>query len=461
MSAATTGQQGLAALDKRDWATAISKLTKAIESSPSPKWLIARSKALVGTSQFPEAFADAELAYHLALDRGNRDLMMEAQYRRAVVLFRLKKYADADVCLAWVMAACLGGRLADAEKLALDGVVDAEGRYNVSKEEVQALLSEKLEGAEGQSTDPAAKLSNLKDSANSKFRRMAGTLRLSVLHGMHASPEDDPGRRLTISIVPPKVDRAAKLRDAKSSAPATAAATTAAPKPLRIDAYESDKVQTVSLFTKNTDAQEFKLEWLGESSLSVGPFPDEPTGTVTLELGGAADAVGTTFSVRPTKVELRIAKAAPGKWNTPKLHYPNAAPQTQSGKAVAPPPPASDEKKAPSLPKGKAPESAPILPKAQTTTVRDVPPSYPTSSRTGPKNWEAIVGDDDDDDADAGDPNAWFKKLYAGGTDEQRRAMMKSFTESNGTALSTDWSDVGGRKVETKPPDGVEAREWE
>ena len=39
--------------------------------------------------------------------------------------------------------------------------------------------------------------------------------------------------------------------------------------------------------------------------------------------------------------------------------------------------------------------------------------------------------------------------------------MMKSFTESNGTALSTDWDDVGRRKVETVPPEGVEPKKWE
>ena len=32
--------------------------------------------------------------------------------------------------------------------------------------------------------------------------------------------------------------------------------------------------------------------------------------------------------------------------------------------------------------------------------------------------------------------------------------MMKSYQESNGTALSTDWNDVKKGKVETRPPDG-------
>ena len=39
--------------------------------------------------------------------------------------------------------------------------------------------------------------------------------------------------------------------------------------------------------------------------------------------------------------------------------------------------------------------------------------------------------------------------------------MMKSFQESNGTVLSTNWNEVGKEKVEMKPPDSMEFRKWE
>ena len=35
---------------------------------------------------------------------------------------------------------------------------------------------------------------------------------------------------------------------------------------------------------------------------------------------------------------------------------------------------------------------------------------------------------------------------------------VQSFTESNGTTLSTNWKDVGKGKVETKPPEGMFAK---
>ncbi len=96
-------------------------------------------------------------------------------------------------------------------------------------------------------------------------------------------------------------------------------------------------------------------------------------------------------------------------------------------------------------------------------------PSYPTSSKSGPKNWDKLAdeftkkekasnddkeGNSDEDmkvesDEEGGDAvDSFFKKLYKGADPDTRRAMMKSFQESNGTALSTNWDEVGKKRVE-------------
>lgn len=124
--------------------------------------------------------------------------------------------------------------------------------------------------------------------------------------------------------------------------------------------------------------------------------------------------------------------------------------------------------------------------------------AYPSSSRKQ-HNWDDIVKQSAEEDEQLSkefskDPNAGgdaalnqlFQKLYADATDDQRRAMIKSYQESNGTALSTDWNDVGKasvpcsctpapvcrvhhafvlprrsqRKVETHPPDSMVAKKF-
>lgn len=110
-----------------------------------------------------------------------------------------------------------------------------------------------------------------------------------------------------------------------------------------------------------------------------------------------------------------------------------------------------------------------------TTAPATAKPYYPTSSKSGPKDWDKLAKElaakpkkeegepveDDYDSDDGGDPvNGFFKKLYKDADEDTRRAMMKSYIESNGTALSTNWTEVGKGKVETSPPEGMEAKGW-
>ncbi|KAL8189834.1 UNVERIFIED_CONTAM: Suppressor of G2 allele of SKP1 [Gekko kuhli] len=89
---------------------------------------------------------------------------------------------------------------------------------------------------------------------------------------------------------------------------------------------------------------------------------------------------------------------------------------------------------------------------------------YPSSSHYT-RNWDKLVGEIKEEEKNEkleGDAalNKLFQQIYSDGTDEVRRAMNKSFMESGGTVLSTNWSDVGKRKVEVNPPDDMEWKKF-
>lgn len=186
-----------------------------------------------------------------------------------------------------------------------------------------------------------------------------------------------------------------------------------------------------------------------EAAPYVKPGDREATSTILLD--GEIIPEGSRWSATPRKIELVLQKAAPGvKWKTwgeEQIGGGDTLIETTQASAPASTPAASEPVEVP------APAPAPK------ENVKPTGPAYPTSSKSGPKNWDKVV--EGDDDEDKSDVNKFFKELYKGATPEQQRAMMKSFVESNGTALSTDWSDVGSRKVETIPPEGVEAKKWE
>ena len=84
-----------------------------------------------------------------------------------------------------------------------------------------------------------------------------------------------------------------------------------------------------------------------------------------------------------------------------------------------------------------------------------------SASNTKTKDWDKVVREiEKDADKPEGDAalNTLFQQIYGGADPDTQRAMQKSFVESNGTCLSTNWSEVGAKPVETKPPEGMVAK---
>merc|ERR1712080_4616 len=82
------------------------------------------------------------------------------------------------------------------------------------------------------------------------------------------------------------------------------------------------------------------------------------------------------------------------------------------------------------------------------------------------KNWDRVAVDlekelgDDKAEGEAA-LNEMFQKIYADSSDETKRAMNKSFSESGGTVLSTNWNEIKEGKTEVKAPDGMEWKKWD
>lgn len=64
----------------------------------------------------------------------------------------------------------------------------------------------------------------------------------------------------------------------------------------------------------------------------------------------------------------------------------------------------------------------------------------------GKKDWNKIEKEIEKEEEEekklVKEPQDLFRNIYAISSDEVRRAMNKSFQESNGTCLSTDWNEV-------------------
>lgn len=182
-------------------------------------------------------------------------------------------------------------------------------------------------------------------------------------------------------------------------------------------------------------------------SVSLSTTPPQ---SLELQLFDSIDSANSSYKVFSTKVDVVLKKANPGvRWTTLEAAVGDAAPPSYDNATAGPSSSAS-----------------------ATTTTSAIPPApfpAPSSSSRPRSKWDNLQLDDgEDDDAEAkntearsaGGVDAFFQKLYADADDDTKRAMMKSYSESGGTSLSTNWAEVGKGEVRARPPDGMEARKW-
>ncbi|XP_021764996.1 protein SGT1 homolog B-like [Chenopodium quinoa] len=220
-----------------------------------------------------------------------------------------------------------------------------------------------------------------------------------------------------------------------ASAPAVdghSSPTTALPvsKPkFRHEFYQKPEEVVVTVFAKGIPAKDVAVDF-GEQILSVTiDLPGEEPYHLQPRLFGKIIPAKCRYDVLSTKIEIRLAKAEPIQWTS--LEYVKDV----------------------------------VVPQKINISTPAQRPSYPSSKHRG-VDWdklEAQVKKEEKDEKLDGDAalNKFFQDIYRDADEDTRRAMQKSFVESNGTVLSTNWKDVGAKKVDGTPPDGMEMKKWE
>ncbi|XP_032878192.1 protein SGT1 homolog isoform X1 [Amblyraja radiata] len=188
---------------------------------------------------------------------------------------------------------------------------------------------------------------------------------------------------------------------------------------IKHDWYQTDSHIIITIMIKNANKDDVKVEFAEKSVSASMKFSPEDEYSLKLHLLHPVIVQCCAVKVLGAKIELKMKKTEAMRWE--KLE-------------------------------GVAPDVKYFMP--------EQPQPYPSSSQNT-KNWDKLVTEikkEENDEKPEGDAalNQLFQKIYADGSDEVKRAMNKSFTESGGTVLSTNWTEVGTKPVAVNPPDDME-----
>lgn len=177
---------------------------------------------------------------------------------------------------------------------------------------------------------------------------------------------------------------------------------------MKYDWYQTETAVTVTVLLKNAADKNYSVK-LEQNSLRLQADDIEP---IELNLWNPINVEQSTHKATPSKVEIKLAKLIGQRWDA------------LERKATA------EEEAAAS------------------------------SAARKKHDWDKISKELEKEDDEKDDVNDLFKKIYADANEDTKKAMMKSYYESGGTVLSTNWAEVGAKQVEVKPPDGCEFKKW-
>jgi len=196
---------------------------------------------------------------------------------------------------------------------------------------------------------------------------------------------------------------------------------------VRHDWFQTETAVTVSVMIKGVKKEEASVQITAKTLGVSVKLPSGSEYQLNLDLADEVNPGESKYEVLGTKIEIKLKKARAVKW--PTLEFTGS--KIDSWNSV------SDSK-----------DKQPAL-------------YYPSSSKKGDKNWDKMASSVEDEKLEGEAAlNQVFQNIYKGASDDQRRAMMKSFSQSGGTVLSTNWDEVGKGEVKGSPPAGMEMKKW-
>jgi suppressor of G2 allele of SKP1 len=208
--------------------------------------------------------------------------------------------------------------------------------------------------------------------------------------------------------------------------------------------YQSQTHVTIEVLARDVRASEAEFTATRDSAtLTITRAPPDgvsdsvapPPYALRLALFGSIVPEETRVSVGVAKVELRLRKSEAIQWS-------DLTAEAREKMAAAQPLNFSDA-----------------------SMARPAYPSSKAAQTKRPTDWDKLEAelDAEEEEAPTGDAalNKLFQDIYGKADEETRRAMNKSFQESGGTVLSTNWAEIGAKTTEAQPPEGMEARKYE
>ncbi|TPR07016.1 Ribonuclease III domain family protein [Aspergillus niger] len=284
MNAASLGDT---ALQQSDPHTATIHYTTALLTHPrSPSYFIKRSTAfsrLKPTPNLSAALRDAESAVLLARERGKRELIVEAQMRRAIVLFLMGRYVAAEGVVG-VVEGMIG--------------LDKDGNGGEDKEE---KVRKAMGGGAGKGIEAEVRIWGAKIRAK--------------VNGLGEQSGE----------------RGEKVEEV----------------PVRHEWYQSGETVVVTLYVKGVPKDKVAIELKEDSTSIQFPLPSGAEYDFTLDpLFAPIDPSTSKVSVFSTKIEISLRKKTPGqKWSAlesttgpPKPHHTPPPPATAPKTGTSSPP---------------------------------------------------------------------------------------------------------------------------